>query len=297
MQMTHIKFPGPGPRYRLTNHARFIAFILVTLLMIAAVVTVLGKRREEDDPKNTSIAVTPFVPPPTPEYTMPPIDVPEGKTLEKVLVVIDPGHGGSDSGTVSPYDDDFYEKEVTLDIALKVRDLLNESGIDAVMTRYSDIRLAETQREDLKLRAQLANELNATLFVSIHVNAYDLKLSGATKVNGMEIHYLDKQSIYDSFDSREFAEIMGKAIEAQNGINNRGIIKSDFSVLRNTEMPAVLVETAYITNREDNDRLKSDEFRAKTAMGIADGVKKALDALQAFEYEGDLYVFREADSQ
>lgn len=297
MRITYIKFPGRGPKYRLRNHARFFAFLLVFLLVITAVVTALGKKPENGDLEETAVVVTPFVPPPTPEPTPPPIEIPEGKRMEKVLIVIDPGHGGNDPGTTSPYDDDFFEKDVTLDIALKVRDLLNEAGIDTIMTRETDIRLAESQREDLMLRAKLANDNNASLFVSIHVNAYDLKFKGARQVNGMEIHYLNKQPIYENFNSEDFAKIMGKAIQEQNGINYRGIVKHDLSVLRNTVMPAVLVETAYITNKEDLDRLKSEEFRRKTAIGIVDGIKQALDALQAFEYEGDLYVFREADKQ
>jgi N-acetylmuramoyl-L-alanine amidase len=62
-------------------------------------------------------------------------------------------------------------------------------------------------------------------------------------------------------------------------------------------MPAVLVETAYITNQEDHDRLKSDEFRTNTAIGITEGIKQALDILEVFEYEGDLYVFKETGSE
>lgn len=296
--MAHLKFPKPEPRYKLKNHVRFIAFLLVFLLIITAVVVALGKLREADS-EDASVVVTPFVPPPTPEYTPPPIEVPEGKTLEKVLIVVDAGHGGNDPGTTSPYDKDFYEKDVTLDIALRVRDCLREAGIPVIMTRETDSRLANTQREDLLMRAQLANDSNATLFVSIHVNAYDLKYSGARQVNGMEIYYYNKNkpSMYEDFDSKRFAEIMGKAIQASNGIYDRGILENNLSVLRNTVMPAVLVETAYITNQEDNDRLKSDDFRTQTAIGITEGIKEALDTLQAFEYEGDLYVFKETDSE
>lgn len=295
--MTYLKFPKPEPKLKLKNHTRFIASLLVFLLMVTAVVVALGKRGEDGDSEAVSVVVTPFVPPPTPEITPPPIEIPEGKTMEEVMVVIDAGHGGNDPGTTSPYEDDFYEKEVTLDIALKVRDLLTEAGIDVIVTRDTDTRLANNQREDLMLRAQLANDNSATLFVSIHVNAYDLKFKGARQVNGMEIYYLNKQPIYEGFNSEQFAGIMGKAIQTQNGIYNRGIIENDLSVLRNTKMPAVLVETAYITNQEDHDRLKSDEFRTNTAIGITEGIKQAFDILEVFEYEGDLYVFKETGSE
>lgn len=297
--MTKLKFPSPRPRFRLKNYARFTAALLVFLLMITAVVVALGKISENSDSEAASIVVTPFVPPPTPEPTPPPIDVPEGKTVEKVIIVIDAGHGGSDPGTTSPYEDGFYEKEITLDIALKVRDYLTETGIPVIMTRESDVRLAESQREDLLLRAQLANDHNATLFVSIHVNAYDLKYPGARQVQGMEIFYYNpgKRQMFEDFDSYRFAEIMAKAIQAKNGIHYRGAIKNDLSVLRNTKMPAVLVETAYITNQEDHARLKSKEFRTNTAIGIAEGIKETLEVLQAFEYEGELYVFKKLDAE
>jgi len=299
LKVARLIFPNPRPRFRLKNHARFTAVLLVLLLVVTAVVVALGKVRENGDSEAASIVVTPFVPPPTPEPTPPPIEIPEGKSLEKVIIVLDAGHGGNDPGTISPYEDGFYEKEVTLDIALKVRDYLTEAGIPVIMTRETDTRLADTQKEDLLRHAQLANDKKATLFVSIHVNAYDLKYPGARQVKGMEIFYYNKgkQMMFEDFDSYRFAEIMANAIKAHNGIQYRGAIKNDLSVLRNTKMPAVLVETAYITNQEDHARLKSAEFRTKTAIGIAEGIKEALETLQAFEYEGELYVFKELDAE
>ena len=298
--MAFTRFPGPRFRVRPKNRATLLATLLVFLLIATAVATALSRNGNNGDSETAAVVVTPFVPPPTPEPapTPPPIDIPEGKTMEKVVIVIDPGHGESDPGTISP-DKDLYEKDITLDIGLKVRDLLTDAGINTIMTRDRDKRLDDSsQKHDLLLRAQVANDNNATLFVSIHVNAYDLKVKGARQVNGMEvIYHHEKQPMYDGFDSKKFAEIMAKAIQEHNGIYFRGTINNDLSVLRNTKMPAVLVETAYITNQEDYERLKSDEFRTNTAIGIAEGIKQALEAIQAFEYEGDLYVFKQADSQ
>ena len=109
--MAYLKFPKPEPRFKLKNHTRFIASLLVFLLMVTAVVVALGKRGETGDSEAASVVVTPFVPPPTPELTPPPIEIPAGKTMEKVKVVIDAGHGGDDPGTTSPYEDEFYEKK------------------------------------------------------------------------------------------------------------------------------------------------------------------------------------------
>ena len=91
--MTYLKFPKPEPKLKLKNHTRFIASLLVFLLMVTAVVVALGKRGEDGDSEAASVVVTPFVPPPTPEITPPPIEIPEGKTMEEVMVVIDAGHG------------------------------------------------------------------------------------------------------------------------------------------------------------------------------------------------------------
>ncbi|NLU33096.1 MAG: N-acetylmuramoyl-L-alanine amidase [Clostridiaceae bacterium] len=300
--MAFSRIPGPRFRFNPKNRVISLAVLLVFLLIVTAVT--LALRKNGEDARDAAVVVTPFVPPPTPELTPPPtptpqpIDIPEGKTMEKVVIVIDPGHGESDPGTVSP-GEDLYEKDVTLDIGLKVRDLLTDAGINTIMTRDRDKRLDDSdQKHDLWLRAQVANDNNATLFVSIHVNAYDLKSKGARQVNGMEvIYHRGKQPMYDDFDSKDFAEIMAKTIQQYNGIYFRGLISNDLSVLRNTRMPAVLVETAFITNQEDYERLKSDEFRTNTAIGIVEGIKQALEAIQAFEYEGDLYVFKQVDAQ
>ena len=165
-----------------------------------------------------------------------------------------------------------------------------------MLTREIDQQLVVNDSEaDLVARWSLANEQKASLFVSIHVNAYDLKYKGAAGVNGMEIYYFeDKHEIYTDFTQQRFAEIMRDSILAANGMTFR-FMKGDLrlAVVRNTKMPAVLVETAYITNQGDFERLISDEFKENTARGIADGIEVAMEEIGVFEHDEGMYVFKE----
>jgi len=165
------------------------------------------------------------------------------------------------------------------------------------MTREGDERLVDSQKEDLAARAEVANKSNASFFVSIHVNAYDLKFKGAASVNGMEVYYMDKPDMYENFTPKQLANLIADNICASSGIKLNFIKDNNYSVLRNTTMPAVLIETAYITNKEDYQRLTTDEFRAATAKGIADGIMAALQEVGAFDHNGELYVFKEAESE
>lgn len=286
--MTFRKLPGKR-RYRIANPSRFIAVMMLFILALTAVIVALASNRGEPSDQS-SVAVTPTVLP-TPTPTPKPINVPDGKKVEPVVVVLDAGHGGRDPGTTSPFIKDFYESEVTLDIAKKVEKYLTDRGIPVIQTRPGEDHLNDSIEKDLLARADIANSNNASLFVSIHVNAYEGK--GAASVNGMEVYYLNKDTVYTGFTEERFARIVGEEIKNATGIKFNGVISRSLSVLRNTEMPAILVETAYITNKEDHDRLRSNEFRDKTALGIANGIELTLQEIGAFEHEGELYVFKE----
>jgi N-acetylmuramoyl-L-alanine amidase len=267
---------------------------MLFLLVLTAIFVIAAKSEDEPSQKG-AVVVTPIVyPTPDPDPTPPPIDIPEGKVMEPVLVVIDAGHGGEDGGTISPYKEGFYEKDITLSMAEKVAEYLKEKGIDVILTRDGDYRFSASNREDLLTRANIANENKASLFVSIHVNAYDLKYAGAAAVNGMEVYYMEKDGVYTEFTDERFAQLLNDEIVKANGIKSNGVKQNNYSVLRNTQMPAVLIETAYITNKEDHARLASEEFRSNTARGIVQGIELALKEIDAFEYNGDMYVFKEA---
>lgn len=289
-------------RYRKKNNSlkyllRIIGALLVILLAVTAVLLItLKKPNVNNNEGDSDVALNPstHTPEPTPEPTpvKTPYPVPEGKTMEPFLVVIDPGHGGLDGGTWNPKTG-VTEKDIVFDIAKRVKKILDDKGINAMLTREKDEQLVVNNSEkDLVARWSLANESNASLFVSIHVNAYEG--SGASTVNGMEIYYFeDKHEVYDGFTQKRFAEIMRDAIVDANGIPFRFFVGNmRLAVVRNTTMPAVLVETAYITGNKDYDLLISDDFRERTALGIANGIENAMAEIGVFEHEGTMYVFK-----
>lgn len=302
MKYSQLNFSNKQPRYRIKNIARFTAVVLVFLLTITAVLVILAKIKGDGNDKygikpTETIDVSTPPPTPTPVPTPTPFPVPEGKTMEPFFVMIDPGHGDEDSGTFSPYIDGLYEKDIVLDIAKKAEKILTERGINVALTREDDMRPVQHSEKDLVARWSRANEEKASLFVSIHVNAYDLKYKGAAGVNGMEIYYFeDKHEAYTGFTQQRFAEIMRDSVSAANGMTFR-FMKGDvrLAVVRNTKMPAVLIETAYITNKEDNNKLNSREFRDKTAQGIADGIEVAMEEIGVFEHDREMYVFKEIE--
>jgi len=304
MKNSSLKFYNHRPRYRIKNLARFTAVVLAFLITIVAAVVIFAKVKGNGDDKQGSkpdktidVSTPAPTPTPTPIPTPTPYPVPEGKVMEPFLVMIDPGHGDIDSGTTSPYIEGLYEKDITLDIAKKVESLLKEKGINVILTRNDDMRIIQHNDKDLVERWTFANEQKTSLFVSIHVNGYYMKFKGASSVNGMEIYYYeDKHEVYPGFTQQRFAEIMRDSVSAANGIIFRFMDGGrKLAVTRNTTMPAVLIETAYITNKEDNDRLNSEEFRYKTAKGIVDGIETAMEEIGVFEYDGELYVLKELE--
>ncbi|MFN6482659.1 MULTISPECIES: N-acetylmuramoyl-L-alanine amidase [unclassified Nostoc] len=179
--------------------------------------------------------------------------VPRGK----LLVVIDPGHGGKDSG--APGLGGLLEKDVILPIGKRVGAILEQNGVQAVLTRDADFFV------ELQGRVDIAKRVNATLFVSIHANSVDNR----PDVNGLEVYY------YDS--GYNLAEVVRKTILQDIGtIKDRGTRKARFYVLRKSSMPSILVETGYMTGYEDNPRLGTPEYQNRMAEAIAQGILKYL---------------------
>ncbi|OAB40427.1 N-acetylmuramoyl-L-alanine amidase family protein [Paenibacillus antarcticus] len=184
--------------------------------------------------------------------TVPPI-IESGRKV----VVIDPGHGGSDPGTTSITNK--YEKNFNLSLALKVQELLlKEPNIEVVMTRDSDIYPTRTER------VQLANQLNADVFVSIHGNS----VLAAPQVNGTETYYYQRSS------SKDLANIIHKYLIKAIGLTDRGVKNGSLQVIRETTMPAVLLEVGFLSNRSDEQIMSSDTVQYKAAQAIVDGIKE-----------------------
>jgi len=172
------------------------------------------------------------------------------------VIVVDAGHGGKDPGASSA--DGLKEKDVNLDIALKLNNLLQNAGYETHMTRTND-----SYPENMD-RAAMANNLNADIFVSIHSNAF----TNNTAVNGTEVLYYPKEQ------SKELAQCIHDSIMREIGPTDRGIIpRPNLIVLKHTKMPAVIVETAFLTNPNDANKLRNNEFKNKMAKAIFDGIE------------------------
>ena len=167
-------------------------------------------------------------------------------------VALDAGHGGRDPGAIGPTG--LREAEVVLDVAQRVRDLLSQDGVRVLMIRDSD---ATVELDD---RTRMAREGGATVYVSIHANA-----STRAAVNGTETYYLTPQSL-------ALAQMIQDELGAVLSIPSRGIRTANFIVLRDNDVPSVLVETAYISHADDEAHLRDQEFRQE----IAEAVHRAI---------------------
>ncbi|WP_442603472.1 N-acetylmuramoyl-L-alanine amidase [Paenibacillus sp. KN14-4R] len=186
-------------------------------------------------------------------------------------VVVDPGHGGNDPGAIGVTG--LQEKTVNLSIALKVRDELRKRGIEVIMTRESDKYLSLQERVDF------TNRQSADLFVSVHANSH----SNENARGGLVLYYDNRypQADYPASSemealsplSKKFAENMLQAYIQNTGLNNQGLVPSAVYVVRKGTIPSILVETAFLSNAEDEAMLKSDAMKTKMAIGIVNGIE------------------------
>ena len=219
-------------------------------------------------------------------------------------IVVDPGHGGHDSGAVGP--SGVQEKDVVLAIGLKLRELIrDELGLDVVMTRSSDVFIP------LEERTAIANKVNADLFVSVHANAalnrnaagietYYLNLAktekaaqlaakenGTTleKVSVLQAILFDLMANYKLNDSAHLASEVQKSLHKKAhgqyaDIKNLGVKQGPFYVLVGATMPSILVETAFLSNAQEETRLRNPDYQEMTAEGIMEGIRIYISSLK-----------------
>lgn len=183
--------------------------------------------------------------------------------LKGKVIVLDPGHGGSDPGAIGL--DKTYEKTVTLAVAQRVAALLEKAGAKVVMTRRDDrdvFGAGATAVEELGARTKVANAIKADLFLSIHANAF-----GNRAVGGTSTHYYQK-SRYDKL----LAVNLQESLVAAAGLTDRGIQPANFYVVKRTLMPAALVEMAFISNPDEEKLLNTPKFQQQFAQGIVNGL-------------------------
>ena len=212
-------------------------------------------------------------------------------------VVVDPGHGGHDPGAIGR--SGLQEKDVNLDIAKRLAKLLRSQGIEVVMTRSTDIFIP------LSTRVDIANRSGADLFISVHANANRVR-----SLNGFEVYYVcptvgDSKRALNTAKSVSFPSSLGML--ASNSLNTRAILwdmfytekraesielsrslcwaigknldtkllgvkAARYEVLRGTRMPAVLVEVGFLSNAQEEQRLKNSFYREKAAESLMEGI-------------------------
>lgn len=180
-------------------------------------------------------------------------------SVQGVTVMIDPGHGGEDPGTTSGTVD---EKDITLKVALLVRDYLKECGANVIMTREDDTFINKYDR------AALANEKEADLFLSIHCNY----LEDNPEISGVETYYMENAD-----DGMELATAVHEQVLSVTGADDMYVRTNDFVVIRETNMTAALIEIGYLSNAQDVKLLSQKEYQQKMAYGIAAGITAYLN--------------------
>lgn len=201
--------------------------------------------------------IPPPINPPSQPLPRPSPPGPDRTNNERIVVVVDPGHGGGDPGAIGI--GGLQEKQVVLDISRQVATILQRQGIQALLTRYDDREI------DLQPRVDFAERVNASLFVSIHANAISLS---RPDVNGLETYYYDTGG--------RLARTIHESILRRTGIPDRRLRRARFYVLRKTSMPAVLVETGFVTGADDAVRLRNPAYRRRMAEAIAEGILRYL---------------------
>jgi len=274
------------------------------------IIDVRGERRTEISRLEDSISIMPEKmvvpkleePPPVVEKKSRPA---KKSAISKIRrVVVDPGHGGHDPGAVGP--SGIQEKDVVLAIGLKLRSLLKEElGLDVVMTRSTDVFIP------LEERTAIANKVNADLFLSVHANAapnrsaagietYYLNLAKTDKVaqlaakeNGTSLEKVsvlqailfDLMANYKLNDSAHLADEVQKSLYKKirarySDVKNLGVKQGPFYVLVGATMPSILVESAFLSNAQEESRLKESSYQEMAAEGILEGVRSYISSLK-----------------
>ncbi|HSB68618.1 MAG TPA: N-acetylmuramoyl-L-alanine amidase [Candidatus Methylomirabilis sp.] len=224
---------------------------------------------------------------------------PKGTTDGPVTVVLDPGHGGHDTGAMGP--EGLMEKDVVLDLALRLRRLLQERlGVRVVLTRDDDVFVP------LQERSSIANRAKADFFISLHVNGSSKRgavgfetfyftrepsdndarasaqrenlmieregTTGGGQESLLRMTLADMAVTRDIRESGELAELALGSLDRIMKVENRGVKSGPFYVLARVAMPAVLVESAFITNPKEERKLQRDEYRQRIAEALCEGI-------------------------
>lgn len=182
------------------------------------------------------------------------------KEVYDKIIVVDAGHGGDHPGTNR---NDILEKDITLDMVMYLKELLDESDIKVYYTRVDDTNPTFDER------VELANQVQADYFVSVHINADE---------RSRESH--GSEALYNTRDvrSEKFSRICVDELSDSLGSRNRGISDGDsIYIIRNSRVPVVLLEVGFISNNAEFRLLCTENYKKKTAQGIYNGIMKAYE--------------------
>ena len=181
-------------------------------------------------------------------------------------IVLDPGHGGSDTGAIGPTG--VTEKSIALRIAKRLKVLLEAEGAEVILTRTEDTEVSPkkaqaTDVEELQARCDIANQNSADIFLSIHLDAFS-----GPEAHGTTGYYYERGSA----DSTRLADCVKRGVLRRLGTLDRGTKPCAFYVCRHTDMPATLLETAFVSNPREEQMMNSEEGVENAAQGIAAGI-------------------------
>lgn len=189
---------------------------------------------------------------------------------QRKVVVVDPGHGNPDPGKIGV--NDCKEKDINLQIALKVKEKLEEEKIRVILTREDENGLASHETtnhkaEDMKKRIEIINGADAEMAVSIHQNSYTTE-----DVKGAQVFYFTH-----SKEGKIMAEIMQENFRLANPENKRQAKENNtYYMLKKTEIPTIIVECGFLSNWEEAKKLVTPEYQEQMAQIICDGIMKIL---------------------
>ena len=187
--------------------------------------------------------------------------------LKDRKIVIDPGHGGNDAGAIGPTG--VMEKNVTLKVALELKRLLEAEGAQVILTRTGDTTVSAkgakaSDIEELGARCDVANRNGADIFISIHADSFT-----RPEARGTTGYYYSK----GSGRGQQLADCIRRNLVEQLGTPSRGTQPCNFFVVKNTDMPATLIELGFISNKEEEQLLDSEDGVKRAAQGILDGIE------------------------
>lgn len=183
-------------------------------------------------------------------------------TQKNIKIVLDAGHGGKDNGT--SYEGE-KEKDINLAVVEKMKEILEQNGVTVVLTRATDVFISLDERVDI------ANQIEADLFISIHCNDYPQD----TSIKGLECYFPE-----GSIDGESYAKSIIEILKKRGNITTRNAKSEDYRVLRNTKMPAVLIELGFISNREERESLVNNDYQKKLAEELAECILQNTDELR-----------------